>query len=83
MVRSKPKANPKLPGDIGAPMVGMVMNLQAIDGQLVKPGDAICVLSAMKMETVVSSPVSGKILTMLVKAGETVAAGDLLCQIVQ
>jgi pyruvate carboxylase len=35
----------------------------------------------MKMETVVSSPVAGKVERVVVAEGDTIAAGDLLCQV--
>jgi len=35
----------------------------------------------MKMETVVASPVAGKLERVAVAVGDTLAAGDLICRI--
>lgn len=48
-----------------------------------KVGDPICVLSAMKMETVVASPVSGRVDEICVKEGDSLSAGDLVCRVVK
>lgn len=46
---SRPKANPSDPGQIGAPMAGVVVELRVHMGSDVKKGDPVAVLSAMKM----------------------------------
>ena len=71
-------ANPQDPGQIGAPMPGSVVEIKVEPGERIQAGEALVVLSAMKMETAVTSPVSGKVQRLSVKAGETVTAGDLL-----
>ncbi|CAG8526782.1 15237_t:CDS:10, partial [Dentiscutata heterogama] len=53
-----------------------------LGGAEIKVGDPICVLSAMKMETVVSSPVSGKIDHIEVKESDSLSAGDLIVRII-
>ena len=50
-------------------------------GQSVKSGDKVAVLNAMKMETVVSAPIDGKVVRVAVQAGDQVAVGDLLLDI--
>jgi pyruvate carboxylase len=58
---ARPKADPNDPGQVGAPMSGVVVELRVRVGSAVKKGDPIAVLSAMKMEMVISSPHAGKI----------------------
>ncbi|CAG8587327.1 2318_t:CDS:10 [Ambispora leptoticha] len=77
------KANPNNPGEIGAPMSGVVIEVRTSEGTEVKEGDPICVLSAMKMETIVSSPVSGKVEYVAVKESDSLSAGDLVVRIVK
>jgi len=77
------KANPGNPGEIGAPMSGVVVEVRAHEGAEVKDGDPICVLSAMKMETIVTSAVSGKIEHVAVKENDSLNAGDLIVRIVK
>jgi pyruvate carboxylase len=49
-----------------------------IAGTSVKAGDPICILNAMKMETVVSAPVDGKIQELCVKQNDSISAADLI-----
>ncbi len=80
---SRSKADAHNPNEIGAPMAGVVVELRVHDGTDVKKGDPIAVLSAMKMEMVISAPVSGKISNIEVKEGDSVDASDLICKIVK
>ena len=69
------------PGSIGAPMPGAVVEVRTKPGAAVEVGTPLVVLSAMKMETVVASPVAGVIERIAVAVGDAMAAGELLCQI--
>ncbi len=59
----------------------VVVEVRAKEGHDVKKGDPIAVLSAMKMEMVISAPHSGKVGDILVKEGDSVAGSDLVCKI--
>jgi pyruvate carboxylase len=69
------------PGSVGSPMSGVVIDVRVKEGAEVKAGDPLCVLSAMKMESVVSSPVSGKVKRVLVNENDSIAQGDLVVEI--
>lgn len=68
-------------GSIGAPMPGMVVECKVKPGDKVSEGDTMFVLSAMKMETNIPAPAAGYINRMLVTAGDSVDADDLLATI--
>ncbi len=61
-----------------SPMVGVVVRLNAQEGQAVKVDDSLLVLEAMKMETTITSPVAGKIKRVRVDAGQSVQANQVL-----
>ncbi|CEI93313.1 Putative Pyruvate carboxylase [Rhizopus microsporus] len=80
---TREKASASNPGDIGAPMSGVVVEIRAKEGSHVKAGDPLAVLSAMKMETVVTSPVAGKVERVAVNEGDSLSAGDLVAKIIK
>ncbi|KAJ3218945.1 pyruvate carboxylase [Clydaea vesicula] len=77
----RPKADPKDKKQVGAPMAGLVVDLRAKVGMSVKKGTPIAILSAMKMETVVSSAISGVISEIFISQNENVSSGDLIAKI--
>ncbi|KAG0339921.1 pyruvate carboxylase, partial [Podila horticola] len=79
---AREKADPSNSGDIGAPMSGVVVEIRVKQGTVVNAGDPICILSAMKMETVVSAPVAGKVEYVPIKESDSLSSGDLVARIV-
>ena len=79
--KTRPKA--QQPNDVGAPMSGVVIEVRTHKHQEVKKGDPIAVLSAMKMEMIISAPVSGVVGDILVKEGDSVDANDLITSILK
>ncbi|ODQ55334.1 pyruvate carboxylase [Saitoella complicata NRRL Y-17804] len=79
----RPKADPSNPGDVGAPMAGVIIELRVKDGQQVKKGDPVAVMSAMKMEMVISAPVGGKVESIQIKEGDSLQGSDLVCKVVK
>jgi pyruvate carboxylase len=78
---AKPKADPSQPGQIGAPIPGVVSTVAVELNQPVKKGDRLLVMEAMKMQSTVYSPVAGTVRQMLVRPGQHVGAKDLLMAI--
>lgn len=62
-------------------MKGLVVDVLKASGDLVDEGEPIAVLSAMKMETVISAPKSGRISSLLVVQGDALDSGDLVAVI--
>ncbi|XP_063801233.1 pyruvate carboxylase, mitochondrial [Pseudophryne corroboree] len=76
-----PKALKDVKGQIGAPMPGKVIDIKVKEGQTIEKGQPLCVLSAMKMETLVNSPVSGTIKKIYVKLDMHLEGEDLVLEI--
>ncbi|KAJ3024804.1 UNVERIFIED_CONTAM: pyruvate carboxylase [Siphonaria sp. JEL0065] len=81
IIRSK--ADPKSKNDCGAPMAGLVVDVSVKEGQAVKAGQPIAVLSAMKMETIVAASMDGIVEKVCVKKGDYIAASDLIARVVE
>ncbi|KAI0176158.1 pyruvate carboxylase [Hypoxylon sp. FL1284] len=78
---SRPKADPGDTSQVGAPMAGVLVELRVHEGSDVKKGDPLAVLSAMKMEMVISAPHNGKVSGLQVREGDSVDGSDLVCKI--
>ena len=76
--KSRRKADASKPLEIGAPIPGMVTNLDHGNGAKVTKGDKILTMEAMKMQTTIYAPCDGTIEELFVAAGDAVDAGDLL-----
>jgi pyruvate carboxylase len=72
------KADPAVPGQVGAPMPGVVASIAVELNQNVEKGERLLVMEAMKMQSTVYAPISGKVAQRLVHVGESVEAKDLL-----
>jgi pyruvate/oxaloacetate carboxyltransferase/allophanate hydrolase subunit 1/biotin carboxyl carrier protein len=77
----KTKADPNNLGSVGAPLPGKVLEIKAKVGDEVKQGEAVVVLSSMKLQLTVTAPRSGKILSIAMAEGDAVSVGDLLFEI--
>lgn len=77
-----PKADPTIPGQIGAPMPGIISAISGFVHQTVKVGDPLLSIEAMKMETSLNAHRDGVIVAMHVSSGMQVDANDLLVEIV-
>jgi len=79
--RAVPKADPNQPGQIGAPIPGVVSTVAVQMNQLIQKGDQLLVMEAMKMQSTVYAPVGGRVTQVLVQPGQHVEAKDLLLEI--
>ena len=68
-------------GNVLSPIPGTVLSLNVKEGDVVKEGDTIIILEAMKMESEISAPISGEIKKILIKEGSSVTEGELLIEI--
>jgi acetyl/propionyl-CoA carboxylase alpha subunit len=70
-----------LEGSLRAPMPAQVLAVQVVEGEMVKKGQTLLLLEAMKMEIRLSAPRSGKVVRLLVQAGQTVPRDQTLIEI--
>lgn len=80
-VKSRPKADPGDPLQVGAPIPGVITALPVNVGSRVTRGEKILSLEAMKMQTTVYAPADGVVAEIAVKAGDAVEAKDLLVKL--
>ncbi len=69
------------PGDEVAPLGGVVQTIHVSVGQAVNEGDKLVSLEAMKMVTHVVARRGGKVVSIAVKPGDPVDAGQVLLTI--
>ena len=63
-----------------SPISGVVVRVPSHVGQTIQANDVLMVLEAMKMETVISSPLAGKISKINVVAGDSVQVRQVLVE---
>lgn len=66
---------------ITSPMPGNILAVNVAAGDMVKKGQVLMVLEAMKMENEIMAPQDGKVTSVAVAKGAAVESGALLCTI--
>jgi pyruvate carboxylase len=79
--RSHPKADPADPGHVAAPTAGVISGIAVQANHVVERGAKLLTLEAMKMQSNIYAPISGRIIKLLVSPGQNVEAKDLLVTI--
>ena len=67
---------------VSAPLAGNIFRIEKNVGDTVSDDETIIVLEAMKMETTIKTPTSGKIKQIFIKNGDKVQSGDPLFEVV-
>ncbi|NVO11233.1 MAG: biotin/lipoyl-binding protein [Bacteroidales bacterium] len=65
-------------GSIKSPLPGVILDVHIKPGDMVKRGQKILVLEAMKMENNIDSDKEGRVTEVKVKKGDNVLEGDVL-----
>jgi biotin carboxyl carrier protein len=64
-----------------APMPGKIVDVLVEPGALVKNGEAVIILEAMKMQNEITAPIDGKVTKVYVKPNDIVNKEDILIEI--
>lgn len=67
---------------IVAPLPGVILKVLVKEGDVVKTGDALVILEAMKMENTILAESSGRIQSVRIQPSNSVLQGDLLVEII-
>ncbi|MEL6820188.1 MAG: biotin/lipoyl-containing protein [Calditrichota bacterium] len=68
-------------GDVKAPMPGMILRVEVAEGDMVKVGQPLLVMEAMKMENEIKAETAGIVKSILAKELQAVEKDDLLLSI--
>ncbi len=80
-IEVRPKADTGNPNHVGAPMPGVVATVAAVPGGVVKQGDLLLTIEAMKMETGLHAERDATVKAVHVTAGSQIDAKDLLVEL--
>ncbi len=76
----RPGAGPA-PADLTAPMPGLVTQVLVREGDVVRPGQPLVIVEAMKMEHVIRAARAGTVRAIRVRAGEQVDGGAVVAEV--
>jgi acetyl/propionyl-CoA carboxylase alpha subunit len=78
---SAASARPQGPTHLAAPMPGLIVRMNANEGDHVRPGQGLVVMEAMKMENELRAAVAGVVRKVLVTPGSAVEKGAILLEL--
>ncbi len=76
-----PKADPADPGQVGAPMPGLIVQINVASGDTVRAGEVLMIIEAMKMQTSVRAERDSTVGAVKVEPGQQVDVKDLLLEL--
>lgn len=68
-------------GGVKSNMQGTILSIKVEKGNIIKEGDVIATIEAMKMEQEIKSEIAGRVKDIFVNEGDSVASGDILIQV--
>jgi pyruvate carboxylase subunit B len=75
------RPSPTEEGDVTTSMPGNIVDVLVSEGDDVEAGQPVLITEAMKMETEITAPVSGKVTAIYVRKGDSVTPKDTLLSI--
>ncbi len=79
--RRRKRADEFMPEEVTPPTPAVVVRVLVKEGQTVSKGEALVVVSAMKMEITLSAPYAGTVVSVNTSEGSQVKPGDILVEI--
>ena len=70
--------SPKGTGSIKSPLPGVILDVFVREGDIVKVGQKLILLEAMKMENNINADKEGKVISLKANKGDAVMEGDIL-----
>jgi biotin carboxyl carrier protein len=77
---SSASTRPAGPAHLAAPMPGMIVRVNVVEGDQVRAGQGLVVMEAMKMENELRAATAGVVRRVMVSAGNAVEKGTLLLE---
>jgi biotin carboxyl carrier protein len=74
-------AGPQGPKPVRAPMPGMIVRAEVVAGDVVRAGQGVIVMEAMKMENELRAEADGVVARVLVQPGQAVEKGAILVEL--
>jgi glutaconyl-CoA/methylmalonyl-CoA decarboxylase subunit gamma len=78
VAKTSSPSGPKGTGSIKSPLPGVILEMFVREGDVVKMGQKLLMLEAMKMENNIESDKAGKVVSILKHKGDNVMEGDVL-----
>ena len=69
------------PKPVRAPMPGLIVRIEVAEGDVVRAGQGVAVMEAMKMENELKAESAGVVTKVLVRAGQAVEKGAVLVEL--
>ncbi len=69
------------PGDVIAPLPGLILNILVKEGDAVSKGQPVAIMEAMKMENEIESPLSGTVGAILASEGDSILENAVIMKI--
>ena len=81
VAKSRAKADPGDPLQVGAPIPGIITSVHVSVGTKVAKGDKLCTMEAMKMQTTIYAATDGVVSEIQAQVGEGVESKDLIMRL--
>ena len=79
--RTSPPGIAAGPGDVIAPLPGVILTILVKEGDDVNKGQPVAIMEAMKMENEIESPISGKVGEILASEGESILENAVIMKV--